>query len=169
LSGADATCQQLAASVNPPLPGTYQAWLSDSTSSPSTRFRCTQASCSAQGYVLVDGATVVATDWTDLTTCSGSGPLGPGTTDCLDHAIDHTETGSPLGSENNVWTYTNTDGAAGGIGNGNCLDWSTNDSTQSGSGGLPVAGHGDITWTRFKDSSGPCNTVGFRLYCFQQS
>jgi hypothetical protein len=36
LSGADATCNSLAASAG--LPGTYKAWLSDSASSPSTRF-----------------------------------------------------------------------------------------------------------------------------------
>jgi hypothetical protein len=171
LEGADAKCQQLAGSVNPPLPGTYKAWLSDSTSSPSTRFRCTAASCSSQGYVLVDGTTVVATDWADLTTCPGSGPLGDGTTDCLDHPIDHTEQNNPIGSENNAWTHTNTDGTAGGVGNVHCLDWSSNDSGKSGDMGIPVAGHGDATWTRFfqtRACSGDAST-GARLYCFQQS
>lgn len=163
LEGADAICQQLAGSVTPPLPGTYQAWLSDSTASPATRFRCSAASCSSHGYVLVDGTTVVATDWADLTTCDPG--LGGR---CLAHGIDHTETGSLLGSHENVWTHTNPDGTAGGIGNVHCLDWSSNESNQSGSGGLPVAGHGDITWTRFKDSTIPCNIAGMRLYCFQQ-
>lgn len=159
LAGADDKCQQLADAVVPPLPGTYKAWLSDSTASPSTRFRCTAASCSTQGYVLVDGATVVASDWADLTTCdAGNGP-------CLDHVIDHTEQNALIGSQNSVWTYTNTDGTAGGPGNVHCLDWSTNAAAQSGDHGTPIAGHGDATWTRFLSLA--CDLTA-RLYCFQQ-
>jgi hypothetical protein len=174
LAGADDKCQQLAGSVNPPLPGTYQAWLSDSTESPSTRFRCTQASCSTHGYVLVDGTTVVATDWADLTTCEpGNGP-------CLAHAITVTEQGGGIGSQNNVWTHTTTAGTPGGgnasgsVGNVHCLDWSTNDPSQSGDFAIPAAsGTGDASWTLYgSEPCGPFNVgggVGVRLYCFQQS
>ena len=59
LDGADAKCQALAAAAG--LPGTFRAWLSDSTGSPSTRF--TQ---STLRYVRVDGVKV-ADDWADLT------------------------------------------------------------------------------------------------------
>lgn len=167
LAGADHKCQQLANSVNPPLPGDYQAWLSDGSDSPSTRFRCTAASCSARGYVLVDGATVVAEDWADLTTCSGSGPGGAGTADCIDHAIDHTEANARIDSQENVWTHTRTDGTAGGTVNGHCLDWSSNDTGQSGDFGVPAAlGIGDKSWTQFQ--SQPCDGDQVRLYCFQQ-
>ena len=183
MAGADDKCQQLAGSVNPPLPGTYPAWLSDSTASPSTRFRCTQASCSTHGYVLVNG-TVVANDWADLTTCSGSGRMGDGATDCLDHAINVTEQGAGIGSQNNVWTHTTTAGTPGGgnasgsVGNVHCLDWSTNDPSQSGDFAIPCAcnsldGTGDATWTLWgSQPCGPFNVgggVGVRLYCFQQA
>jgi hypothetical protein len=167
LSGADDKCQQLANSVNPPLPGDYQAWLSDSTASPSTRFRCAAPSCSTEGYVLVDGVTVVATDWGDLTTCSGTGPGGPGTADCIDHAINRTEQNGQIDSQENVWTHTNTDGTAGGAANGHCLDWSSNSPGQSGDFAVPAAlGIGDKSWTKFQ--SQPCNGNAVRLYCFQQ-
>ncbi len=167
LAGADAKCQQLAGSVDPPLPGDYQAWLSDSTESPATRFRCTVAACSSEGYVLVDGSIVVATDWADLTTCSGSGPGGAGTTDCIDHAIDRTEHNVRIDSQENVWTHTRTDGTAGGTANGHCLDWSSNDSGKSGDFAVPAAlGTGDKSWTQFQPQA--CNGDGVRLYCFQQ-
>jgi hypothetical protein len=166
LAGADAKCQQLAGSVDPPLPGEYQAWLSDSTESPSTRFRCTAASCSSEGYVLVNG-TVVAADWDDLTTCSGSAPGGAETTGCIDHAIDRTEQNVRIDSQENVWTHTNTDGSAGGTANGHCLDWSSNAPGQSGDFAVPAAlGVGDTSWTRFQPQA--CDGDAVRLYCFQQ-
>jgi hypothetical protein len=59
LAGADAICQGLATAAC--LPGTYMAWLSTPTESPSTRF--TQQSVP---YLLVNG-TQLADDWADLT------------------------------------------------------------------------------------------------------
>ena len=59
LTGADTICQQLAEASN--LSGTYKAWLSDSTDSPSTRFVR-----STGPYQLVDG-TRIAANWTSLT------------------------------------------------------------------------------------------------------
>jgi hypothetical protein len=172
LSGADAKCLARAAAVNLPgatITGNYKAWLSDSTDSPSTRFRCTQASCSTQGYVLVDGATVVANDWADLTTCD------PGNGACLAHAINYTELGFRNHGETNVWTHTNTDGTAGGVGNVHCQNWSTNAHDQSGDFAIPAAGFrpdgtGDVTWTRYgAEPCGPFAVFGIQLYCFQQS
>jgi len=59
LTGADAKCQTLATAVG--LKGTFLAWLSDNTGSPSTRF-----TKSAIPYVRRDGV-LVANNWTDLT------------------------------------------------------------------------------------------------------
>ena len=59
LTGADAICNNLAEAAG--FPGTYMAWLSDSSASPSTLF--TQATVP---YRRVDG-TQVADDWTELT------------------------------------------------------------------------------------------------------
>ncbi len=58
LAGADAKCNALASVAG--LDGTYKAWLSDATGSPSTRFRR-----SSVPYTLVDGV-VIANDWDDL-------------------------------------------------------------------------------------------------------
>ena len=85
------------------LPGTYRAWLSDDTGSPSTRFRCTAAVCSGQGYQLPDQAqTQIATDWTDLT---------DGT---LIHAINVTELGGTVPTnpapDARAWSNTAVDG-----------------------------------------------------------
>lgn len=167
LAGADDKCQQLAGSVNPPLPGDYQAWLSDSAESPTTRFRCTAATCSAKGYVLVDGSTVVAEDWDDLTTCSETGPAGSGTAGCIDHAINRTEQNVQIDSQENVWTHTNTDGTSAGADNGHCVNWTSNNHGQSGDFGVPAAlGIGDRSWTQFQPQ--PCDGDQVRLYCFQQ-
>ncbi len=90
LTGADATCQALAdgqSSIVPP--GTYLAWLSDSTgAAPINRF--TQSSIP---YVLPDGSQVVS-DFTDLTDGNLSIPIN----------ID--ETGVTHTTDVGVWTNT---------------------------------------------------------------
>ena len=58
LDGADAKCQARAQAAG--LPGTYRAWISDATGSPSTRF--TQSTIP---YVRRDGK-LVANNWADL-------------------------------------------------------------------------------------------------------
>ena len=67
LPGADAKCQVRAAAAL--LPGTYRAWLSDATGSPSTRF-----TKSTIPYRLVDG-TLIANDYTHLTNGSAQGKI----------------------------------------------------------------------------------------------
>jgi hypothetical protein len=129
------------------LPGTYKAWLSDSTQSPASRFVQSPGS-----YRRVDGVTV-ADNWADLT---------DGT---LDAPITVTETGAvfdDLGLRS--WTHTLANGTAGGVLNQNCLDWTSNDNGQNGDEGQ-VAATSD-NWTDF--ASGTCNN-DFHLYCFQQS
>ena len=87
LAGADAICQTRADSPGSlAAPGTYKAWLSDATASPSTRF--TQATVP---YKLVNGTTV-APNWAGLV--DGS----------LDAPIDVTEQGAAL-PESRVVTH----------------------------------------------------------------
>jgi len=151
LQGADQKCQALAKAAH--LKGTYLAWLSDTTASPSTRFVKSKAP-----YKLVDG-TVIATSWADLT---------DGT---LQHPINLTELrGAPAPTSPGVWTGTNPDGTAymnPDPSVRNCSNWSTVGTTAD-----PVAGLlGDTNantggnWT----SAGalPCEDT-WHLYCFQQ-
>lgn len=154
LAGADAICQGLAEYAS--LPGTYKAWLSDSTgASPATRFVK-----STDPYVLVDG-TRVADNWTDLTTCQTSDPH-----DCLAHAIDRTEIGSAPATVV-VATYTLSSGAAGdsasGLPDPHCNNWSSDTGGLWGTGGLATTSLAG--WTL-----GNANTCisGLHLYCFQQ-
>lgn len=91
IAGADAICQADADQHG--LSGTYYAWLSDSTTSPSQRF-----TRSLGNYKLVDG-TVIASGWAGLT--SGS-LLSP---------INRTSSGNPFGVTL-LMTGTNVDGTA---------------------------------------------------------
>jgi hypothetical protein len=153
LLGADAKCQSLATAAH--LTGTYRAWLADVDGSPSTRF-----SREGHPYHLVDG-TLVADDWTDLT--SGN----------LRHAIDLTETGgpppasvgicdtSPEASRYLVWTETGPDGSGGGDA---CGEWTDSLSEGSAVGGADMETSG---WTL--DCFGGIACSGrAALYCFQQ-
>ncbi len=140
LTGADARCQLLANIAG--LPGTYKAWLSDSSGSPSTRF--TQSS---GPYVLVNGTTVIANNWADLV----DGTLAA--------AINLNEQGSSIGS-NYVWTGTLGSGTPSG---NNCSDWSSNSITILGTyGNTNLA---SSNWTNAGLST--CTGI-LRLYCFQQ-
>jgi len=148
LSGADAKCQGLAAAAG--LPGAYRAWLSDATSSPSSRFVP-----SGGPYRLVNGTTIAA-NWTDLTDGTLLAP------------IDVTETGGGLGATATAWTYTAFTGHAYGDDN-HCQNWSTNVGVPNtipiilGSAG--DAPNTDSTWTHV--ASIPCS-FSYHLYCFQQ-
>jgi hypothetical protein len=159
LSGADSKCQALATAAG--LTGTYKAWLSDSTTS--AAYRLTHASAP---YVLVDGTTVVAQNWNQLTS-NGN----------LLHAIDKTESGGPPpvgtfqcgGSEPTVWTYTDPSGApvGGGL---DCSDWASSAVATAFTG---VASGTDWPfWTQFCQS-GPGASASTcadsaALYCMQQ-
>ena len=157
LDVADTICQsrpQHLHSYPKPLPGTYKAWLSNSTNSPATRFRCRDATCSAKGYQRVDGVTIAA-DWADLTTCDGPSSA------CLQNIISRTENNAPAGLVDKVWTGTETDGTGG---NAHCENWTA---------GFPSLGiMGDSLedrnghWTHIPQ--GRCEESK-HLYCFQQS
>jgi hypothetical protein len=141
-SGADATCQSIANAAQ--LGGSWKAWVSDSTTSPSTRF--THASV---GYRLLDG-TLLANDWSGLV--SGA----------LDHAIDLTEQrGAAAGSE--VWTGTLESGVA--IGTNVCGGFtsSANAATHAVIGNTSRT---DIGWSNATSQS--CDQNNLRIYCMEQ-
>ncbi len=146
ISGADSFCQSLAGSAN--LGGTWNAWLSDSTTSVSSRF--TQSS---DPYVFVDHITKVADNWSDLT---------DGT---IDVAINRDENGNVISLPlPYVWTNTNTDGTIDATDATNvCSDWSQPRQNRLASIGNYTAF--DSTWSMIGVSA--CGNQ-VRLYCFEQ-
>jgi hypothetical protein len=151
LLGADGICNSLAGKKQ--LPGTYMAWLSDNTGSPSTRMVK-----SAVPYTLVDG-TVVADNWAGLT--SGT----------LKHAIDMTELGGtpPIGNTGcggggypTVYTDTHLDGTLANS-NYTCVNWTAGGTNQSTLGRANIT---DQTWTSFCGGA-LCKSLS-PIYCVQQ-
>jgi len=140
---ADAACQNAAELAG--IPGTFMAWLSDATSSPSTRF-----THSSHPYVRVDGQ-LVAANWNNLT----SGIIG--------NPINVTETGAPV-SMAKVLTGTNQSG--GTHPSANCAGWSS----LTGNGGVGNSWQTASDWTLDLSSGlSLCSAIGSqRLYCFQQ-
>jgi hypothetical protein len=142
LAGADAKCQGLADAAG--LPGTYKAWLSDSTSSPASRFVR-----STGPYRLVNGTTI-AGEWGGLTDGVLRAP------------INVTETGGGIGGSEHVWTGTKIDGNPD---DEHCGNWS---SAATGEGVVGSATKLDAGWTkRTNDSDDGCD-ARHHLYCFQQ-
>ncbi len=152
LAGGDAFCQNLAEAAG--LKGTYIAWLSDSTGSPSTRFIR-----STVPYVLVDG-TRVADDWDDLTD------------GVLQHPINLTENATtPPESYNycfttrRVWSDTDITGTANSS-SAHCSNWT----------GMDIDGKGakfanwDEEGRSWSDGCQGNDCVAGRalLYCFEQ-
>jgi hypothetical protein len=144
LDGADAVCQQLAQANS--LPGTYRAWLSDETGSPSTRFVQ-----SSGPYVLRNG-TVVANTWADLT----DGPLlAP---------IEITEEHSAVVG-GRTWSNTERDGLPLLSNQKHCNNWTSAADPFIGHFGRAFASNSEWTDSR---SFLPCEQTA-HLYCFQQS
>lgn len=142
LSGGDAICQGLATTAG--LPGTYKAWLSDDTSSVSSRFVP-----SSGPYRLVNGTTI-ATSFTDLT---------DGTLLTL---INVTETGGDRGVSLAAWTGTLPNGNATNGAAFTCANWSPG----GVDGIVGLVTRGDSGWTLTEDIL--CSALN-HLYCFQQS
>src|SRR5262249_29854278 len=101
---------------------------------------------SALPYRLLDGTTVVAVSWADLT---------DGT---LAHAIDLSEMMDVISGE--VWTGSTSAGAPT---SDTCVDWTSKDMTFYGEEGL--SGKTDIGWTLAYQQF--CNRNA-HLYCFEQ-
>jgi hypothetical protein len=154
LSGADAKCQALAGAAA--LPGTFKAWLSDPTGSPSTRF-----THSTTPYVLVDG-TVIANDWAQLT--SGA----------ILHAIDKSELNGTPGHDTSmgacnipasatiIWTSTKKDGTD--VPGTDCSGWTSAVMNAPSEWGRDDAT--DYGWSQWC-SSGSC-AWSAPLMCFEQ-
>jgi cysteine-rich repeat protein len=148
LAGADQKCQQLAAAAG--LKGTFKAWLSDQTASPSTRFLK-----SAVPYVL-PGGQQVAKSWADL--ADG----------ILVHAIDQTEqkaappAAATCSGKPTVWTNTREDGTSW---SGNICGNFTNTSADGRLGSTMAV---NFSWTRH--CSGGAGTCAWKapIYCFEQ-
>ncbi|MBI4954653.1 MAG: hypothetical protein HY908_21690 [Myxococcales bacterium] len=140
-SGADAFCQSAANQV--PLGGTWRAWVSDSGSSPASRFVP-----SPSPYVLLDG-TPVASNWLALL----GGTLQNGI-DLDEHAL--------LVSNVEVWTGTTVNGD--GDGSSYCVDWTSTSAAITTVVGL--TGRSDFGWSEVYPQW--CDRTGLRLYCFEQ-
>jgi hypothetical protein len=146
LSGADAVCNSRASGAG--LSGTFKAWLSDSSASPSTRF-----TRSSKGYALIDG-TMIADDWDDLT----DGPLATPITTTENGVVDPTPRS----------TATSTDADGTGLApeaNAYCLDWTSDSGTPNATQVRGRTNVTDSTWTN-SNTAGCGNTI--RLYCFEQ-
>lgn len=158
LDGADAKCAALAAAAN--LPGTFKAWLSDSTGSPSTRFTKPTVD-----YVLSDRTTVFANGWSDL--------------GANNHALDMTETGGPpptsdtpcagLNGGYAAWVSSNADGTPApnvATGSHSCDNWSNETVDTSAVGlGSPIAAN---SWIGFCSSGVPSCSKKAPIFCFEQ-
>jgi len=139
LTGADAHCMARAQAAS--LPGTFKAWLSSSTASPSTRF------VRHTGPYVLPTRVIVADNWTDLT---------DGT---LDVPIDRDENNALVAAR--VWTYTEANGVAGVSGT-NCSNWTAATNTNGWPGNT---GYAINAWT---NAGYDVCTLAFRLYCFEQ-
>ncbi len=147
LAGADAICQNLAADAG--IPGTYMAWLSDSTSSPSTRF----PTKSASPYKLLNGVKI-ADNWADLT--DGQ----------LQTLFTVTDAGPelPSGPGQHAWTATLPTGQKSGP---TCNNWTTESTDVSGLTGYHRhATQSTGRWTSYDNRQ--CNAE-LHLYCVQQA
>jgi hypothetical protein len=160
LTGADQLCMNHAAMGC--LTGTYMAWLSTATESPSTRF--TQDNVP---YRLVDG-TVIANSWADLTDGALNTPLE------LDELGNPGPTANITGCDPDLaWSGTDIDGTVlAEDGNMNpltsanrCEEWTV--TTADGLWGRFGAQTGN--WTAYCNGNGggSCQ-LATALYCFEQ-
>jgi hypothetical protein len=147
--GADQKCQARANAV-PSLAGrTFRAWVSDSTSSPSTRFT------HHGSFILIDGKRI-ASSWSDLT---------DGT---LENMVYVTELNT--GNGDGVWTATGIDGTWSGPGS-DCQGWTSVAPTERGYMGVSVLT--DSLWTDIGAWNSDVDTFNYcdgryPIYCFEQ-
>jgi len=143
LDDADALCQQHATAAG--FAGSFKAWLSDETSSPSTRF-----TRSAGPYVLPDG-TLVAAGWDDLVDCTNP--------NCLFHPIDLDEFQAPAAGDY-AWTGTTQAGEVDAD-EGTCVGWTSTDTGGAAGRVDSLGGWTSVLYGRY------CG-LALHLYCFQQ-
>jgi hypothetical protein len=151
LTTADMHCNDLAVAQGIIEPS-FKAWLSDDATSAASRITHSPTDT----YVLMDQATVVACNWTELVSLPHR------------HAIDHTESGalapaSPTcgGTPGRaVFTGTNPDGSIA-VGK-TCGSWGS----ASGTTTMGYAQASDVAWTQ-GCASGSCGQTG-AIYCIEQ-
>ncbi|AKU95532.1 Tryptophan synthase alpha chain [Labilithrix luteola] len=136
LAGADAKCQALASAAS--LPGTYKAFLSDSTTTASSRL-----SRPGGAYKLVNG-TVVAKDAAAFFSSTHASAI----------VVD--ENGGTSGGE--VWTGSGSNG----IGSGGCSNWTST----SGTAQIGASWQSTSQWASLYQQF--CDRTNVHLYCIQQ-
>lgn len=141
LAGADDKCNTLALAAGVANAGNFMAWLSTADESPASRMNH-----DGGRYVLLDGGTVVAESWNDLTDGMLTG------------AINVNENGAKVSGE--VWTGTTAAGHATSL---RCLDWTYAKSDEGGTHGL--LSEKGASWTE-KDAMG-CSYFAY-LICVEQ-
>jgi len=143
LAGADAQCQSLAQGAG--RPGTFKAWLSDSTQPAKDRL-----AHGTDPYVLFNAArSVVATSFAELT---DGALLG---------SISRNEMGGPAAGVASAWTGSRADGTSAAE---TCGDWTSADLSRTGRSG--TLGPSAASWTDGASTS--CNTATMSLYCIEQ-
>jgi len=146
VAGADAKCQSEAVAAG--IAGTYKAWISSSTVSPSTSF-----TRSLVPYVLPgQNLTMVAANWTSFASATHVNPINTTPTNLAVHG-------------GSVWTGSYADGTFSGLA---CLDWSSVSVLDNGDGGntdVDINPNNHAWWTY--DGGNPCAFL-FHLYCVQQ-
>lgn len=145
--GGDARCQTAADTAG--LGGTFMAWLSDETTSPTERFFR-----SPEPYVLLDG-TVIAEDWNDLIDGELQNPINRTEDNVEDSFL--------------AWTGTDADGTLDTSGSASartCNNWSSSNSEAGGSYGSNAAT--DAEWSVGIHQTQFCS-ISVPLYCFEQA
>ena len=160
LSGADAKCQAAAndpdknTATNDGLGGIWKAWLSDSTTSPTSTSRMIHFD---GPYKRLDGLTI-ADDWSELI-------LNLPVTNQIQYPILKTELG---GNGVYAWTNTKADGTIysnSSYATTSCNDWSSSTNSSSLRGVIGSATATNSTWTQYLAIR--CDLVK-SLYCFEQ-
>ena len=157
VTGADLKCRTLAMAAGLANWNKFRAWISDSVSSPSTRFQ--QLDVADEPYVLLSGR-VLAADFNELA------DLGPRT------GIAITETGAAL-FEQLVWTNTSAFGEVFHAAD-HCAEWTSSslatvarlgvNAVEFEEGAVWDTWRSERLWTSF--STKECGSFA-RLYCFE--
>lgn len=150
VSAANNLCQSAVAGIPDLASLTWKAWVSTGGYSPANQSDGDVWTQYTGSYRLVDGTTVVANNWTDLT---------DGT---LVNAINKTEYGTTPSSP---YVWTNTSNSGNNSGN-SCDNWRGTFGYTSQAGDISVPGSAG-GWTDWF-TTGNCSNFQFRLYCFQQ-
>jgi hypothetical protein len=168
LAGADAKCMERAAAAMPsPLPGTFKAWMSDSTVSAAMHLT-THATVP---YVMLDG-TPIAADWNALTSANGAQVQNMITVDENGHTVPTSDsncydptTGTNVAGHF-VWTNSNDDGSLF-TSAGTCQDLTSQSDADTGNTGSGSNDQMSTQWWSSWCNGQSCDSSA-ALYCVQQ-